>query len=126
MINYGVVGVGYFGVELVCFMNMYDNVKIICVYDFENGENIVCELQCINMLSLDVLVLSKLVDCVIVVILNYLYKELVIKVVKNKKYVFCEKLIVLSYEDCVDMVKVCKEVGVIFMVGYIMNFFNGV
>lgn len=78
------------------------------------------------MLSLDVLVLSKLVDCVIVATLNYLYKELVIKVVKNKKYVFCEKLIVLSYEDCVDMVKVCKEVGVTFMAGYIMNFFNGV
>lgn len=40
MINYGVVGVGYFGAELARFMNMHDNAKITCVYDPENGENI--------------------------------------------------------------------------------------
>ncbi|MDP1086675.1 Gfo/Idh/MocA family oxidoreductase, partial [Klebsiella pneumoniae] len=39
MINYGVVGVGYFGAELARFMNMHDNAKITCVYDPENGEN---------------------------------------------------------------------------------------
>lgn len=49
MINYGVVGVGYFGAELARFMNMHDNAKITCVYDPENGENIARELQCINM-----------------------------------------------------------------------------
>lgn len=48
MINYGVVGVGYFGAELARFMNMHDNAKITCVYDPENGENIARELQCIN------------------------------------------------------------------------------
>uniref|UniRef100_A0A914YID9 Gfo/Idh/MocA-like oxidoreductase N-terminal domain-containing protein n=1 Tax=Panagrolaimus superbus TaxID=310955 RepID=A0A914YID9_9BILA len=56
MINYGVVGVGYFGAELARFMNMHDNAKITCVYDPENGENIARELQCINMSSLDALV----------------------------------------------------------------------
>lgn len=45
MINYGVVGVGYFGAELARFMNMHDNAKITCVYDPENGENIARELQ---------------------------------------------------------------------------------
>ena len=72
MINYGVVGVGYFGAELARFMNMHDNAKITCVYDPENGENIARELQCINMSSLDALVSSKLVDCVIVATPNYL------------------------------------------------------
>ncbi|MEG9036631.1 2,7-anhydro-N-acetylneuraminate hydratase, partial [Acinetobacter baumannii] len=83
-------------------------------------------LQCINMSSLDALVSSKLVDCVIVATPNYLHKEPVIKAAKNKKHVFCEKPIALSYEDCVDMVKACKEAGVTFMAGHIMNFFNGV
>ncbi|HCH9664541.1 TPA: Gfo/Idh/MocA family oxidoreductase, partial [Escherichia coli] len=115
MINYGVVGVGYFGAELARFMNMHDNAKITCVYDPENGENIARELQCINMSSLDALVSSKLVDCVIVATPNYLHKEPVIKAAKNKKHVFCEKPIALSYEDCVDMVKACKEAGVTFM-----------
>ncbi|MCV5597541.1 2,7-anhydro-N-acetylneuraminate hydratase, partial [Escherichia coli] len=96
---YGVVGVGYFGAELARFMNMHDNAKITCVYDPENGENIARELQCINMSSLDALVSSKLVDCVIVATPNYLHKEPVIKAAKNKKHVFCEKPIALSYED---------------------------
>ena len=126
MINYGVVGVGYFGAELARFMNMHDNAKITCVYDPENGENIARELQCINMSSLDALVSSKLVDCVIVATPNYLHKEPVIKAAKHGKHVFCEKPIALSYEDCVDMVKACKEAGVTFMAGHIMNFFNGV
>lgn len=39
---------------------------------------------------------------------------------------FCEKPIALSYEDCKEMVEACKENGVIFMAGHIMNFFNGV
>lgn len=66
MINYGVVGVGYFGAELARFMNMNENAKITCVYDPENGETIAKELNCINMSTLDDLVSSELVDCVIV------------------------------------------------------------
>ncbi|ENR4353145.1 Gfo/Idh/MocA family oxidoreductase [Salmonella enterica] len=126
MINYGVVGVGYFGAELARFMSLHCNAKITCVYDPENGEDIAHELQCINMSSLDELVSSELVDCVIVATPNYLHKEPVIKAAKNKKNVFCEKPIALSYEDCRDMVNACKQSGVIFMAGHIMNFFNGV
>ena len=45
---------------------------------------------------------------------------------KNKKHVFCEKPIALSYQDCDEMVRACDENGVIFMAGHVMNFFNGV
>ena len=45
---------------------------------------------------------------------------------KNKKHVFCEKPIALSYQDCDDMVRACEENGVTFMAGHVMNFFNGV
>ena len=57
---------------------------------------------------------------------NNLHKEPVIKAAQNGKNVFCEKPIALSYEDCKEMVETCKENGVIFMAGHIMNFFNGV
>ena len=90
MINYGVVGVGYFGAELARFMNMHDNAKLHVYTILKNGENIARELQCINMSSLDALVSSKLVDCVIVATPNYLHKEPVIKAAKNKKHVFFE------------------------------------
>ena len=65
-------------------------------------------------------------DCVIVATPNYLHKEPVLLAAKNKKHVFCEKPIALSYQDCDEMVRACDENGVIFMAGHVMNFFNGV
>ena len=94
--------------------------------DPENGETIAKELNCMNLSTLDDLVSSELVDCVIVATPNYLHKEPVIKAAKYKKHVFCEKPISLNYKDCKDMVHACKNAGVTFMAGHIMNFFNGV
>lgn len=126
MMRYGVVGVGYFGADLARFMNEFDDAQITMVYDPENGETIAQELQCVAAKSLDELVTSPNVDCVIVATPNYLHKEPVILAAKNKKHVFCEKPIALSYQDCDDMVRACEENGVTFMAGHVMNFFNGV
>lgn len=126
MINYGVVGTGYFGSELARKMNENEDAKVTMVYDPENAEAISKELGAQIASTLDELVSSENVDCVIVATPNYLHKEPVIKAAKNKKHVFCEKPIALSYKDCEEMVKTCKENGVIFMAGHIMNFFNGV
>lgn len=126
MKRYGVVGVGYFGADLARFMNEFEDAEIRVVYDPENGEKIAKELNCDNANTLDELVSREDIDCVIVATPNYLHKEPVIKAAKNKKHVFCEKPIALSYDDCDEMVKACKENGVIFFAGHIMNFFNGV
>ena len=122
MINYGVVGVGYFGAELARFMNMHDNAKITCVYDPENGENIARELQCINMSSLDALVSSKLVDCVIVATPNYLHKEPVIKAAKNKKHVFCEKPIDHDVDKIKEVIEALEGTNLKYQVGFNRRF----
>ncbi len=126
MINYGVVGVGYFGADLARIVNGFDNAKVTNVFDLENGKTISEELNCKNCSSLLELVSAKDVDCVIVATPNYLHKEPVIEAAKHKKHVFCEKPIALSYQDCDEMVKTCKENNVIFFAGHIMNFFHGV
>lgn len=126
MIKYGVVGVGYFGAELARVIKEMKDAEIISVYDPENGTAVGEELGCPAAKSMDELVELKELDCVIVASPNYLHKEPVIKAARNKKHVFCEKPIALSYADCDEMVRVCKENGVIFMAGHIMNFFNGV
>lgn len=126
MIGYGVVGVGYFGAELARAMKKNKGAKIISVYDPENGEQISSELECKCANSLEELVSDSEIDCVIVATPNNLHKEPVLEAAKNKKHVFCEKPIALNYKDCVEMVSACKEAGVIFMAGHIMNFFNGV
>ncbi|MGC4389172.1 Gfo/Idh/MocA family oxidoreductase, partial [Streptococcus suis] len=68
--------------------------------------------------TLDELVSSEDVDCVIVATPNYLHKEPVIKAAQNGKHVFCEKPIALSYADCQEMVDTCKHYGVTFMAGH--------
>ncbi len=126
MIRYGVVGTGYFGADLARIMATMDDAKITCVYDPNNGQAVADELKCDNCASLDDLVAREDVDCVIVATPNYLHKEPVIKAAAHKKHVFCEKPIALNYQDCCDMVNACKENGVVFFAGHIMNFFNGV
>ena len=126
VVNYGVVGTGYFGAELARYMKKNDGAVITVVYDPENAEAVAEELGARVASSLDELVQSDDVDCVIVASPNNLHQETVIKAAQNGKNVFCEKPIALSYEDCKEMVETCKENGVIFMAGHIMNFFNGV
>ena len=126
VVKYGVVGTGYFGAELARAMKDNKGAKIVAVFDPENGETIANELGCEATDTLDSLVTRDDIDCVIVATPNYLHKEPVIKAAQNHKNVFCEKPIALNYQDCVDMVNACKEAGVIFMAGHIMNFFNGV
>ena len=126
MVRYGIVCTGYFGAELGRSLLRLDNAKVTVVYDPENAEEIAKELGSKVASSLDELVSSSEVDCVIVASTNYLHREPVVKAALNGKHVFCEKPIALSYEDCKAMVDACKENNVIFMAGHIMNFFNGV
>ena len=91
MMRYGVVGVGYFGADLARFMNEFDDAQITMVYDPENGETIAKELQCVAAKSLEELVTSPEVDCVIVATPNYLHKEPVILAAKKQKTMFSVK-----------------------------------
>lgn len=126
MINYGVIGVGYFGAHLARIMKEQEDAAITLVYDPENGETIAKELGCSATKTLEELCSSDKVDVVIVASPNYLHKEGVLMAAKHKKHVFCEKPIALNYKECDQMVSACEEAGVTFMAGHVMNFFNGV
>lgn len=126
IINYGVVGTGYFGAELARIMEKEQNAKVIAVFDPENGEAVAKELGCQNDSNLDSLCSRPELDAIIVATPNYLHKEPVLKAAQNHKHIFCEKPIALCYKDCDEMVKACKKNNVTFMAGHVMNFFNGV
>lgn len=125
-LRYGVVGVGYFGAGLARYMKELEGSKIVAVLDPENDVKIAEELGCDVEKDLDVLCSREDIDAIIVASPNYLHKEPIIAAAKNKKHIFCEKPIALTYKDCNDMVKIAKENGVIFMAGHIMNFMDGV
>ena len=126
MVKYGVVGTGYFGAELARYMQKNDGAEITLLYDPDNAEAIAEELGAKVASSLDDLVSSDEVDCVIVATPNNLHKNQLLRLHNMAKMFFCEKPIALSYQDCREMVDACKENNVTFMAGHIMNFFNGV
>ena len=125
-IGYAIVGTGYFGAELGRIMKEQEGAKIVAVYDPENGETVAKELGCDVETDLDKLCSRDDVDAVLVASPNYLHKESVLVAARHKKHVFCEKPIALCYADCDEMVRACKENGVIFMAGHVMNFFRAV
>ncbi|MDE6961528.1 MAG: Gfo/Idh/MocA family oxidoreductase, partial [Lachnospiraceae bacterium] len=98
MVNYGLVGAGYFGADLARVMNQQEDAKVTVVYDPDNGTKIANELGCDAASSLDELVEREDISCVIVATPNYLHKEPVIKAAQHGKNVFCEKPIALCYE----------------------------
>lgn len=125
-IGYAIVGTGYFGAELGRILAEIENATISAVLDPENGGKIAAELNCDVETDLDTLYSREDVQAVIVATPNYLHKDPVLKAAEHKVHVFCEKPIALSYEDCEEMVDACKNNGVIFMAGHVMNFFRGV
>ena len=125
-IGYAIVGTGYFGAELGRIMKEQEGAKIVAVYDPENAETVAKELGCDVETDLDKLCARDDVDAVLVASPNYLHKEPVLTAARHKKHVFCEKPIALCYADCDEMVRACKENGVIFMAGHVMNFFRAV
>ena len=52
MMNYAVVGVGYFGAELARIIKEQEDAQVVAVYDPENGETIAKELSCRSKLGI--------------------------------------------------------------------------
>ena len=44
MVNYGIVGAGYFGADLARSMNKIEDAKVVAVFDPNHGEEVAQEL----------------------------------------------------------------------------------
>lgn len=126
VVNYGVIGTGYFGAELARILQGIEGAKVVAVYDPENASEIAHELNCEIAEDVESLCRREDVDAVIVASPNAYHKEPVLLAAKHHKHVFCEKPIALSYEDCDEMIEVTKRNDLIFMAGHVMNFMDGV
>ncbi|WP_458630874.1 Gfo/Idh/MocA family protein [Paenibacillus sp. CMAA1364] len=126
IINYGIIGTGYFGAGLGRLIGALDGAKVVAVYDPANAQEVAVELQCDVEDSIESLCSRPDVHAVIVASPNGFHKHPVQCAAENKKHVFCEKPIALSYQDCNEMIEKTKQNGVIFMAGHVMNFMNGV
>ena len=54
MVNYGIVGAGYFGADLARSMNKIEDAKVVAVFDPNHGEEVAQELPKVTFAKVDV------------------------------------------------------------------------
>jgi predicted dehydrogenase len=62
------------------------------------------------------------IDIIYVVLPNAMHKEYVIRAAKAGKHVICEKPMAITAADCDEMIRACKDAGVMLSIGYRLHF----
>jgi len=123
--NIGVVGIGYWGPNLV--RNFHNNPKceVIKISDLRVGR-----LEYINNLFPDItttvfaeeILEDKEIDAVVVATPARTHKDIAIQAIKNNKHVFVEKPLTDNYQDAVELVEFARQNKRILAVGHIFQF----
>jgi predicted dehydrogenase len=75
-----------------------------------------------NYANFDEIRNNKEIDILYIVLPNALHAEYVIRGAKAGKHIICEKPMGLSVMECDDMIRACKEAGVMLSIGYRLHF----
>ena len=75
-----------------------------------------------NYENFDEIATNKDIDILYIVLPNALHAEYVIRGAKAGKHIICEKPMGLSVRECDDMIRACKQAGVMLSVGYRLHF----
>lgn len=78
--------------------------------------------NCYNYQNYHKIIDNNEIDAVYIITPNSLHKEMAINIAKAKKHVIVEKPMATNSIDCVEMINVCKTMGVKLLVGYRMHF----
>jgi len=66
----------------------------------------------------------KEIDAVLICLPTFLHYPAVLLAARKGKHIFCEKPIAMKIEDAEEMIKVCRENNVKFMIGFVRRFDN--
>ncbi len=117
------LGIKGFGQYISGIVQRCKNIELVGVYDI--NESFVTEaskaLKVMPFYSLEE-ALAYECDGVILEVPNSVHAELVKSAAMAKKHIFVEKPITNSVEDAEEIIKLCKEQGVLLQVGHSMRF----
>ncbi len=127
--NVGILGIGYWGPNLV--RNFYNNPKCkkLKVSDVRSGR-----LEYIRNLFPEIIVTTnpnelledKELDAIVIATPVTTHKNLAIEAIKNNKHVFIEKPLTDNYDDACEVVEFAKSHNKILAVGHIFQFASSV
>ncbi|MDQ0204169.1 Gfo/Idh/MocA family protein [Pectinatus haikarae] len=130
-VKIGVIGCGAIGLEHIKrITNTLSGGKIVAVNDINenNAKKIIADLHLDAKFYADghELIRSADVDAVLVTCWGPAHKEFVLEAVKQKKYVFCEKPLATTADDCLEIVEEeMKQKKHLVQVGFMRRFDEG-
>ena len=114
ILRVGVIGCGAIGKEHIeRLTNVVPQTKVVAVYDyFENVANEVAEKYQVSVcLSGKSLIERDDVDAVLITSTDDTHAGYVFEALKNKKYIFCEKPLALTADECEEMMAEEAKIG---------------
>lgn len=126
-VRLGIIGCGDMGFWHSRNLNKMKEVEIVAASDInsDNLKRFTDEFQVEHSFSdynkiLDI----KEIDGVLVSLPTFLHRAAVISAATKGKHIFCEKPIAINLKDADEMIKVCRESKVKFMLGFVRRFDN--
>ncbi|MBU0962491.1 MAG: Gfo/Idh/MocA family oxidoreductase [Nanoarchaeota archaeon] len=125
MVRLGVIGIGYWGPNLVRNFNELSNCKIIkcCDLDTKKLENIRQKYpdMIITKDYLDI-IKDKNLDAVIIATNTKSHYKIVKDVLSEDKHVFVEKPLTTNSKECLELIDLAKKKNKVLMVGYVFEY----
>lgn len=121
----GVVGVGYWGPNLIRNFVRHDDAEVVMVSDLKKGrlEFIKEAYPDVNVTDDMSLILDdKEIDCVVIATPVNTHRDIAVRALNNGKHVFVEKPFTDSYKTGLEILELAKSKGLIAVVGHIFQF----
>ncbi len=128
-INVGIIGLGYWGPNLVRVFNELENASIKACVDLVDSrlEKIKSQYGGINTSKdIDVLLKDPEIDAIIITSSAKTHYELAKKVISAGKHVYVEKPLALNAAEAEELVKLARDSDKVLMVGHLMQYHPGI
>ena len=126
-IHLGIIGCGDMGFYHARRLSKMKEVEIIAASDinWDSLKRFTDEFQVKHSFSdYNKMLEIKEIEGVLISLPTFLHRAAVISAARERKHIFCEKPIAMTLEDADEMIKVCQENKVKFMLGFVRRFDN--
>jgi len=124
MVKVGIIGAGFMGEMHATVYAQFPDVRIAGIADIvgEKAKNLASKFKTVPFYNPDDILGKEDITIIDICLPTFLHKDYVIKAAKLGKDIICEKPIALTVEDADEMIKVCEENRVRFMVAQVIRF----
>ncbi|MCM8757161.1 MAG: Gfo/Idh/MocA family oxidoreductase, partial [Candidatus Omnitrophica bacterium] len=124
MVRVGIIGAGFMGNMHATVYSQFPDVKVAGIADIrgEKAKSLAEKIKSIPYYSPEELMKKEDITIIDICLPTFLHKQYVIMAASYGKDVICEKPIALTIEEADEMINVCQEKRVRFMVAQVLRF----